>query len=69
MDKSQIANRLLTPGETAERLGTTPGTLAVWRATRRYALPYIKVGRAVRYRECDVESWLASRTVRPPKED
>jgi excisionase family DNA binding protein len=47
----------------AELLGVTPGTLSVWRCTRRYALPYVKVGRRVRYRVSDLEAWLQSRTV------
>lgn len=63
--ETETRKRLLTPAEAAERLGTTPGTLAVWRATNRYSIPYVKVGRAVRYQAEDVEAWIASRTVRP----
>ena len=47
----------------AEILGVTPGTLSVWRCTRRYPLPYVKVGRAVRYRLADLEKFLSDRTV------
>lgn len=46
----------------AEILGTTPGTLSVWRSTGRYALPFVKVGRKVRYRLSDLETWLDQRT-------
>jgi hypothetical protein len=49
--------------EAAEILGVTPGTLSVWRCTRRYPLPYVKVGRAVRYRVADLERFIESRTV------
>lgn len=48
---------------TAEILSVEPATLAVWRSTRRYNLPYVKVGRAVRYRHSDIMAFIASRTV------
>ena len=47
----------------AEILSVSPGTLAVWRCTRRYPLPYQKIGRAVRYRIADLEAFAQSRTV------
>lgn len=56
-------SKLLTRKEAAEVLGVCPETLAVWKCTGRYALPVVKVGRSVRYRLADLESWLASRTV------
>ncbi len=46
-----------------EFLDLAPGTLSVWRCTRRYPLPYVKIGRAVRYRMSDLEAFIASRTV------
>jgi excisionase family DNA binding protein len=54
---------LLDEAAAAAILGVTPGTLSVWRCTRRYDLPYVKVGRRVRYRASDLEAWLQSRTV------
>jgi excisionase family DNA binding protein len=51
-----------TPHEMAELIGITVGTLATWRMTGRYNLPYIKVGRRVRYEVQAVQSWLDSRT-------
>jgi excisionase family DNA binding protein len=56
-------DRLLTPVEAAEFLGIKPQTLATWRVTGRYGIPFIRVGTAVRYRRRDLEKWLASRTV------
>jgi len=53
--------RLLTPNETAAILRVSVGTLAVWRATKRYALVYIKCGRSVRYRESDLKTFIESR--------
>jgi len=54
---------LLTPEQAAERLGLRPQTLAVWRTSGRYALPYLKCGRLIRYKPEDVDEWLASRRV------
>lgn len=51
---------LLTPEDTAKFLGLRPHTLATWRCTGRYDLPFIKMGRAIRYRRADVEAWLAA---------
>ena len=48
--------------ETSQYLGVTRETLAVWRTTRRYELPYIKVGRLVKYRQADLNKWLEQRT-------
>jgi excisionase family DNA binding protein len=58
-------NELLTTQEAAEFLGSTVGTLEVWRSSKRYPIPYIKVGRLVRYRRSDLLAWLESRTVSP----
>ncbi|WP_436396319.1 helix-turn-helix domain-containing protein [Acidithiobacillus ferriphilus] len=46
---------------TAEVLGVKVSTLTNWRTTGRYSLPYIKVGRLVRYRVTDLAQWIAKR--------
>ncbi len=56
---------LVSPEQAAKYLGTTPGTLAVWRCNRRYDLPYVKIGKSVRYRQSDLERFVQSRTVSP----
>ena len=53
---------LLSPAETARRLGVTVGTLSVWRATRRYPLRYCKVGRSVKYDARAVAEFEAARS-------
>ncbi|PTQ76741.1 excisionase family DNA binding protein [Nitrosomonas oligotropha] len=53
---------LLTQEQAAEILGITPGTLSVWRCTKRYTIPYIKVGRLVRYRKSALDAFLELRT-------
>lgn len=54
---------LLTTTEAAALLGVERGTLEVWRATKRYGLPYIKVGRLVKYRKTDVQEFIDRRRV------
>ena len=51
--------QLLAPTEVARILGITVSTLAVWRCRRRYPLPYIKIGSRVRYRQADVDKFIA----------
>lgn len=54
---------LLDRPHAAAYLGVTPRTLAVWACTGRYNLPYVKVGRKVKYRRIDLDAWLTERTV------
>lgn len=61
MNQSNQPARLLTPPEVADHLGVSVETLNVWRCTKRYPLPYVKVGRLVRYRVSDVEAFEVSR--------
>lgn len=49
--------KLLTPEEVADITGLSVGTLAQWRSQRR-GIPYLKIGRAVRYDVADVELYL-----------
>jgi len=53
---------LLDEQGAAQLLTVAPGTLGVWRSTGRYNLPFLKVGRAVRYRRADLVAWLEKRT-------
>ena len=53
---------LISPDEVAEILGVATQTLAIWRCARRYGLPFVRVGRLIRYRKADVEAWLTART-------
>ena len=52
---------LLDDKAAAAYLSLSPGTLSVWRSTGRYNLPYVKVGRLVRYRRADLDAWLEKR--------
>ena len=56
---------LLSPAEAAAILGVTVGTLSVWRCTRRYNLPFVKIGRTVKYRPQDIEEYIDRQAVEP----
>ena len=58
-----LASPLVDEKQASEILGLAPGTLSVWRCTKRYDLPFVKVGRYIRYRIADLERFLESRTV------
>ena len=58
-----MSDKLLTPSEVSEMLGVSVETLNVWRATKRYNLPYTKVGRLVRYKESDIRAFINNRTI------
>lgn len=55
--QAEEATKLLTAEEVADLTGLSPGTLAQWRSQRR-GIPYLKIGRTVRYDVTDVESYL-----------
>jgi excisionase family DNA binding protein len=59
---AQRHRALMDETEAADFLSISTGTLSVWRSTGRYAIPFVKVGRRVRYRRSDLEAWLKSRT-------
>lgn len=58
----QRNKELLKEREAADFLTLSPGTLSVWRSVGRYEIPFIKLGRHVRYRRSDLIAWLEART-------
>jgi excisionase family DNA binding protein len=60
---SLMRSDLLTTEQAAAYLGLNPRTLEVWRCTKRHEIPYIKVGRLVKYRRAELELWLKRQTV------
>jgi excisionase family DNA binding protein len=54
---------LLTREAAAQYIGCKAQTLAIWASTHRYDLPFIRVGRLVRYRKSDLDEFLRRRTV------
>lgn len=53
---------LITTAEMAQLLGVSPNTLEVWRSTGRYALPFVKIGRNVRYRKSAASKFIEANT-------
>ncbi len=49
----------------AEYLQLAPSTLVTWRCTRRYPLPFMKLGSRVFYDIEDLDKFIESRKVRP----
>ncbi len=51
----------------SKKLACEEKTLQAWRS-RGGGPPFVKIGRLVRYRGCDVKKWITSRTVRSTSE-
>lgn len=51
---------ILNSAEAAEYLRVTPHTLAIWRSEKRYDLPFVRIGRFVRYRKEDLRRFIDS---------
>ena len=49
---------LMTPRDAAVYIGVKINTLAVWRMTNRYGLPFVKLGKVIRYRKSDLDEWI-----------
>lgn len=60
--KNQSTDPLLTPPEAAAYIGVTENTLSVWRCVGRYNIPFVKVGRLVKYRKSALDAFLDRRT-------
>lgn len=57
-----IDSKLVSRREAAHYLGVAPQTLAVWACTQRYYLPLVKIGRHVKYRQSDLDAFIARNT-------
>lgn len=51
---------LLTQKQAANFLGTTVGTLNVWRHLGKNPIPFVRWGRSIRYRKEDLDAWVLS---------
>ena len=51
-------DELLDTPAAAKILNVEPNTLEVWRVKKRHALPYVKIGRLVRYRRSALMAFL-----------
>jgi excisionase family DNA binding protein len=53
---------LLDRAAAAAYLGLAVATLETWASSRRYSLPFVKLGRRVMYRRADLDAFIESRT-------
>jgi excisionase family DNA binding protein len=51
-------DKLLSNDEAAEYLGIKPNTLTIWRTTKRFEIPYIQIGRKIKYKKSDLDKFL-----------
>lgn len=58
----------LTTAETAALLRCSPATLEVDRCRRRWCVPFLRLGRAIRYDRAAVLRWLTDRNPSEPME-
>lgn len=58
---SNFKSELLSRREAAAYLGIAENTLAIWKSSGRYGLPYIKLGRLVKYRRVDLDAFIMNR--------
>lgn len=56
-----MRDQLLTPHQLAQQIQKPVRTLEQWRY-RRTGPRFVKVGRDVRYRQVDIDAWLAGKT-------
>lgn len=57
--EQKITPRLNTPEQEAVRINLSSRTMAKARSTGNPDIPYIKIGRTVRYDPVTVDQWLA----------
>ena len=62
---SRDTEALLAELHAAELLGVSSRTLQAWRC-RNEGPPFVRMGRAVRYRRQDLLTWVTQNTVAPP---
>ena len=50
---------LITPEQAADYLGVSHKTMNKWRSTGENSIPYSKIGRCVRYRLSELDTYIA----------
>ncbi|MFA5349924.1 MAG: helix-turn-helix domain-containing protein [Candidatus Omnitrophota bacterium] len=58
-----MEKRFLGINELSEYLGITKGTLYVWTCQKK--IPYLKVGRLVKFDLREIETWLSKKRIKP----
>jgi len=55
---------LIDTDTAAQLLSIQPSTLAKWRSTGEHHIQFVRIGRSVRYRTCDLRHWIESNSER-----
>ena len=55
--------KLLSIGELSEKLGIPIATLYTWTCKKK--IPYVKLGRLVRFKESEITEWISKKSVLP----
>ena len=53
-----LPSDLLTRAQAADYLGIKPQTLACWACNQRYNLPFVRIGRLIKYRRHDLDQFI-----------
>lgn len=56
-------DEIIDAHEAARRIGTTAACLNTWRCTGRIKIPFIRIGRSIRYRASSIQEFLQKHTV------
>lgn len=60
---SMFQSDLLSRRQAAAYLGVSEQTLAIWKCAGRYQLPFVKIGRLVKYKKADLDAFISRRTI------
>ena len=58
----QANNTLMTPDDTAAYMAISKRQLQLDRTTKRN-IPFVKIGRLVRYRKADLDAYISAQTI------
>ncbi len=67
MNNSEISletDRLLSTEKAAELLSIPASTLSKWRSTGQVRIPFVKIGRQIKYRTTDLRRFIESSTIK-----
>ena len=62
MPQQESASDLLSREQAAAYLGVAAQTLAIWKCTKRQDLPYVKVGRLIKYKRSELDAFIRRNT-------
>ncbi|WP_083930126.1 helix-turn-helix domain-containing protein [Methylovulum miyakonense] len=67
MSNSEISldtDKLVTTEKAAELLSIPAATLTKWRSTGQVKIPFVRIGRQIKYRTTDLKCFIESSTIR-----